>query len=48
MHVREVNRHNDDHLCKSNVMHATVVRCEQKLKQCFYKLTYIKMKARTH
>lgn len=35
MHVCEESRCNNDYLCKNNVMHVTVVRCEQKLKVLF-------------
>lgn len=42
MHVCEVGPCNDDCWCKNSVMHVTIVRCKQKLKQWFYKLTYIK------
>ena len=48
MHVCEVSHYNDDCLCKNNVMHATTVRCERKLKRCFYKLIYIKMTTNAH
>ncbi len=48
MHVCEASRRNSDRSCKNSVMHATVVRCEWKLKRYFYKLTYIKMTVGAH
>lgn len=48
MHVCEASRRNGDRPCKNSVMRTTIVRCEQKLKRCLYKITYIKMTTSAH
>jgi len=47
-HVCEASSHNSDREWINSVMHVTAVRCNEKLKQCFYKLTCIKMTAIVH
>lgn len=48
IHVCEASHHNSDCSWKICVMYATGAKYEQKLKRCFYKLTYIKMTASIH
>ena len=47
-HLCEASRHNGDRECRNSVMHVTIGRCNEKLKQFFHKITCIKTTTSIH